>query len=67
MYLTQALSDAAAHQPLNTTAMNKLKATLAYEWTTATNPYPTQPTGDAVMMSKQMFAKYSPYFATCSP
>lgn len=64
--LALALTDAAAGQPLNTTALNSLKASLAYTFTTSTSSYPTQPVGDAVAVSKAMHDRYAPYFAACS-
>ena len=63
--LAQAMYDAAASRPLNLTAVEQLKATLAYTWTTATNAYPSEPVGDAVAVSKTMLAKYAPFFSSC--
>ena len=42
-----------------------VKAQLAYEWTTARNPYPVKPIGDAVTASKNIYQKYAPHFASC--
>ena len=64
--LEQALKDAAAGHPLDTGALNQIYATHAYTWTTATNAYPTAPVGDALAVSKAMYAKYAPYYASCS-
>jgi hypothetical protein len=44
---------------------NQLLADHAYNWTTATNPYPTQPTQDFVKVSVAMHAKYASFFAVC--
>ena len=63
--LAQAMYDAAASRPLNLTAVEQLKATLAYTWTTATNAYPSEPVGDTVAVSKTMLAKYAPFFSSC--
>ena len=46
-------------------ATDLLKAELAYEWTTATNEYPTTVVGDAVGMSKTMHDKYGVWFGSC--
>jgi alpha-N-acetylglucosaminidase len=61
----QALSDASAGQPLNHTAVDQIRASLAYNWTTSTKSYPVTPVGDAVQVSLQLFEKYAPYFASC--
>jgi hypothetical protein len=42
-----------------------IKAEHAYNWTTATNPYPTEVVGDYAAVSKAMRAKYSHFFASC--
>jgi len=60
-----ALTAAAAGKPVASADVDQMRATLAYEWTTATNKYPTTPVGDALALSKEMHAKYSPYYATC--
>ncbi len=61
----QALSDAARGETLDRQAINRLEAAHAYNWTTATNPYPEHPVGDAAGVSAMMLQKYRPYFATC--
>ena len=63
--MKQALKDAAAGKPLDSGAVNTIKAQHAYDWTTATNPYPTEVVGDYVAVSKAMEAKYSHFFASC--
>lgn len=65
--LEQALQDEEAGRPLNSTMISRLRAELAYNFTTATNKYPTTPTGDPVAMSRVMFDKYSSWFASCDP
>ena len=64
--LKQALQDEKAGLPLNTTMIARLRAELAYNFTTATNEYPTAPTGDPVEMSRVIYDKYSSWFAPCS-
>ena len=66
LVMNQALADAAAGKPLDTAKVNVIKAEHAYNWTTATNPYPTEVVGDYVAVSKAMQAKYQHYFTTCS-
>lgn len=63
--LSLALQKAAAKTTVSKDDINQLRATLAYQWTTATNKYPTEPVGDALALSKQMHAKYAPYYASC--
>ena len=65
MTLEQALRDEKAGLPLNSTMIARLRAEIAYNFTTATNNYPTAPTGDPVTMSRVMFDKYSSWFAPC--
>ena len=62
----QALTDAAAGQPLDKTVMSRLEAQLAYQWTNANNLYPNTPVGDAFAVSVDMHAKYSSHFASCT-
>ena len=66
LVMEQALSDAAAGKSLDRSALNRVYAEHAYNWTTATNPYPTEPVGDYVAVSKAMRTKYAHYFTTCS-
>ena len=64
--LVQAQADAAAGNPLNTTAVDVFKATLAYNFqNTYPSKYPTQPTGDAVHVSLSLRNKWGSYFASC--
>ena len=65
LVLKQALSDAAAGRSLNSTAVNLLKAQLAFEWTNARNLYPLKPVGVAAQVSNTMYAKYGRYFSSC--
>ena len=65
LVMEQALKDAAAGKPLDNTAVTTVKAEHAYNWTTATNPYPTEVVGDYVEVSKAMRSKYSHFFSTC--
>ena len=60
------VQDAAAGKPLDATALNVVYAAHAYNWTTATNPYPTEVVGDYVAVSKAMRAKYQHYFTSCA-
>ena len=50
---------------LDSGAVTTIKAEHAYNWTTATNPYPTEVVGDYAAVSKAMRAKYSHFFASC--
>merc|ERR1712151_1081238 len=63
--MMQALRDAKLGQKLNQTAVDRGKAELAYNWTTAQNKYPTSPVRDAVTVSREMRAKYGNHFAVC--
>jgi alpha-N-acetylglucosaminidase len=65
MVLNQALADAAAGRPLDTAAVERQKATLAYNWQNARNLYPTHPVGNAVQTARAMYIKYQSYFALC--
>lgn len=67
LVMNRALLDAAAGRELDTNATSILKAQLAYNWTTATNQYPTAPVGDAVLVSQATQAKYSQFFSACDP
>merc|ERR1712166_1184199 len=58
-------SDAAGGSVLDQDRVDSLLGQHAYNWTTATNPYPTQPVGDFVEVSKAMKNKYEPFFASC--
>ena len=63
--LTKAVgAEAAAGRPWTSEKDAAPKAALAYEWTTATNAYPTSPVGDAFAVSQAMHAKYAPRFAS---
>jgi len=62
----QALRDAANNAALNSTMVDAIEAKHAYDWTTATNPYPTPPVGDAATISKAMVAKYESFFSACA-
>jgi alpha-N-acetylglucosaminidase len=59
------LAEAAAGRPWSDAKAASLKASLAYEWTTATNAYPTSPVGDAFAVSQAMHATYAPHFDSC--
>lgn len=63
--MNQALSDAAAGKALDSGALDTLMGQHAYNWTTATNPYPTESVGDFVDVSKAMMSKYKSWFASC--
>ena len=66
LYRKQALQDAAAGQPFNATAIDKSYAQLAYKWQTDyPSTYPTDPVGDPVAVSTELFNKYSRYFRAC--
>jgi hypothetical protein len=51
--------------PLDPGALNKQLAQVAFEWTVAQSPYPTEGVGDALAVSKKMQAKYKGRFASC--
>jgi hypothetical protein len=59
----QALMDASSGRPLNATAVDLIKAHLAFSWTTSTAAYPLSPQGDAYAVSRSMFKKYEDWFA----
>ena len=61
----EALAAAAAGAPLTPTDVDRAKAELAYNWTTAENAYPSEPSGDAVAVSRTMYDRYARYFGTC--
>ena len=61
-----ALQAAAAGEPLSSAVLARAEAALAYDWTNASNLYPTSPVGDAVAVSTAMYGKYAPYFKACS-
>ena len=61
--LKQALVDAEGSGALNGTAIDRIYAGLAYEWTTSTAPYPTSPVGDPLTVSADMRSKYAYAYA----
>lgn len=63
--LDQALKDAQAGRSLDSTAVDRVQATLAYDWTTAQNKYETESVGDFLEVSLQMHEAYKGYFASC--
>ena len=63
--MQQALKDAVAGKPLDSAAVDAVKAEHAYNWTTATNPYPTEVVGDYVEVSKAMREKYGHFYTSC--
>jgi hypothetical protein len=65
LVMGQALVDAEAGNPLNTTAVDAIKAKHAFAWTTATNRYPTSPASGALAVSTAMWRKYEGYFSAC--
>ena len=64
--LQQALRDQAVGHPLNTTAINLLRANLAYNWTTSTKKYPSTGIGDPSTLSRSMHDKYRSWFSSCT-
>jgi hypothetical protein len=66
LVMQQALKDAAAGKSLDNGAVTQIKAEHAYNWTTATNPYPTEVVGDYVEVSKAMRSKYGHFFTSCN-
>jgi alpha-N-acetylglucosaminidase len=67
-FLDQALLDAASGTTLNTTATDKMMATLAYTFqnTWGANIYPTEPVGNYRDISIAMHEKWAPFYAACS-
>jgi alpha-N-acetylglucosaminidase len=65
LHQEQALASAAKGRPLDNNATALLEAEYAYNWTTATNKYPTTPVGDALTVSAAMQKKYESYFTSC--
>ena len=66
MLLDQALADATASKPLDADAVLRLRAQLAFEWTTRTDKYPEVPSSNFVGVSKAAHAKYATSFASCA-
>ena len=65
-YIALALKNAGEGKPFDKTAAAQLEATLAATWqNTFGNGYPLAPVGDAVQVSKAMYAKYAPFYAAC--
>ena len=60
-----ALAAAAKGVPLAPGDVDRAKAELAYNWTTAENAYPSEPSGDAVVVSRTMHDRYAHYFGIC--
>lgn len=65
LLMDQAIKDAASHQRTSDAVRNQILADHAYNFTTATNVYPTEPVGDAVQVSQAMHAKYASFFTSC--
>ena len=64
LVLQQAVEDGHAHRSLNSTAVDLLIATHAYEWQTSTKKYPLQPREDWIATSEKLFTKWGgPYYA----
>ena len=63
--LEQAVKDEAAGRPLNKTAINLVRAQLAYAFTTSDNKYPMSPIGKATAVSRVMYDKYAEWFVSC--
>ena len=62
----QALRDAAAGRAFNLTTALASYARQSYVWQTDSgNKYPTEPTDDAVRVSRALREKYAPYFSSC--
>lgn len=61
-----AVAAAAAGKALDPAAVDKAKANLGYEWTIATDKYPVDAVGDALVVSKLMHAKYAKHFLACA-
>lgn len=61
----QAQRDAAAGHNLDTAAVERLKAGLAYNWTMSKKAYPDQPHGDALEVSQMMLEKYRKFYMPC--
>ena len=66
LYRKQALSDAAASSAFNGTAALESYARLSFAWQTSyPSKYPTQPQGDPVTVSAELWRKYSSFFSSC--
>ena len=61
----QAVNDAAAGLPFNSTAADRALAMLAYRWTLSQKNYPVVGVGDAAQVSRALHHKYAPHFASC--
>ena len=66
MLLAQALVDAEASKPLDKAAVLRLRAHLAFDWTTRTDNYAETPAPNFVDVSKAAHAKYAAMFASCN-
>jgi len=61
-----AASKASAGSVVEAGEADEVQAALAYEWTTATDAYPTAPVGDAAAVSAATRGKYAAMFGGCS-
>eukprot|EP00939_MAST-03C_sp_MAST-3C-sp1_P001224 g1224.t1 len=61
----QGVRDASQGRALDTGAVDRIKAEHAYNWTVATNKYPSSPVGDFAASTAAMIRKYSPRFSGC--
>ena len=67
-YLNQALQDASAGRPsFDAATASAAYASRMFTWqTTFGNGYPTEPEGDAVVVSTALRSKYAPFFSSCA-
>ena len=63
--LEQAMKDEAAGLPLNKTAIDLVRAQLAFNFTTANNNYSLLTIGSAPVVSRVMYDKYAHWFGAC--
>eukprot|EP00943_MAST-04B_sp_MAST-4B-sp1_P005917 g5917.t1 len=65
LLLKQALVNAKEGKEFEKSERDLIRARHAYAWTTSTNAYPTEPVGNYLAISKEMYKKYSGYFGVC--
>ena len=65
LLLKQALVNAKEGKKFEKSERDLIRARHAYAWTTSTNAYPTEPVGNYLEISKEMYKKYSGYFGVC--
>jgi hypothetical protein len=60
LLMSRAKALAAEGKPLDAAADDAVRASHSYAFQVATKTYPVKPVGDALLVSRQMHAKYGP-------